>query len=241
MAAALNIIATHLCANIFKPCFVPESVADSKTIKEVLASMADLRKEEQFTRAVLLSLYPPEQITEAISQAVHITLRDILKDLRIFLGDRVETFSPGLETLLERAAALSKEMQQSKKMVEVSCEDGDSAERADEYLPQFGELKSDTGPTKFEMLYLFPHFHVPEDNKVVYEGVLLWPEQEVVVAAEQELRDFKAGRRVKTGRGMSGSVIRETKRERRQSNVFGAENGRISFSPTSPRIERFPT
>jgi hypothetical protein len=203
--------------------------------------MADLRKEEQFTRAVLASMYPPEKITAAINRAVHMTLEEILKDLGVFLGDRVETFSTGLLALLEKAVAISKEMQQSKKMVEASFEDGDSAERSDEYLPQFGELKSITGPAKFEMLYLFPRFYVPEDNRIVHEGVFLWPEQEFIVVAEQELRDFKAGLRVKNGRGMSGSAIRESKRERRQSTVIGAENGSMSSSPTSPRIGRFPT
>ena len=240
MAAALHILATHLCANIFKPCYIPESAADSRTIKEILdyQSTTGLRKEEKFIRALLISMYPDESVKAAINRAVQITTEDILKRLSVFLGDGVQTFSARLTALLKRAASISTEMQQSKKMVEVNVEGGDFAERPDEYLPDFGKIKSFTGPAKFEMLNLFPHIYVPEDGKVVYQGIFLFPDQEVVIAAEQELRDFKAGRRAKNGRSISGSAMRESKRERRQSTVIGGENGSMSASPTSPRAGR---
>jgi hypothetical protein len=108
------------------------------------------------------------------------------------------------------------------------------------YLPDFRKLKSLTGPAKFEILNLFPHIYVLEDKKVVHQGVFFFPDQEVVIVAEQELRDFKAGMRAKNGRGMSRSTVRESKRERRQSMVIGGGNGSMSSSPTSPRTGRLP-
>jgi hypothetical protein len=240
VAAALNILATYLCANIFKPCYIPESAADSETIKEILGyqSTTGLRKEEKFMRALLISMYPDEQVKAAINRAVQITVEDILKCLSFFLNDRVQTFRTGLEALLKGAANLSRQMQQSEKMVEVNVEGGDFAERPDEYLQDFGELVSPTGPARFEMLNLFPHIYVPEDGKVVLQGIFLFSDQEVVIAAEQELRDYRAGMRAKNGRSISGSVIRESKRERRQSTAIGGENGSMSVSPTSPQARR---
>jgi hypothetical protein len=236
VAAALNILATYLCANIFKPCYIPESAADSETIKEILGyqSATGLRKEEKFIRALLISMYPDEQVKAAIHRAVQITVEDILKCLSFFLNDRAQTFKTGLAALLKRAANISVQMQQSEKMVEVNVEGGDFAERPDEYLQDFGKIVPLTSPAKFEMLNLFPHIYVPEDGTVVLQGVFLFPDQEVVVTAEQELRDFKAGMRARNGRGICGSAIRESKRERRQSTVIGGENGSILASPTSP-------
>lgn len=242
IAAALHILVTNLCTNIFKPCFIPESATDSKTIKEILdyQSATGLRKEERFTRALLTSMYPDELVKAAINRAVHITIQDIIKHLHVFLGDAVQTFSAGLAVLLRRAAAISLEMQQCEKMVEVNIETGDSAERPEEYLSGFGKLKPVTGPAKFEMLNLFPNIYVPEDKKVVHEGIFLFSDQEAVIVAEQELRDYKAGMRGKNGRGTSGSAMRESKRERRQSTVIGGDIGSVSSSPTSPRAGRPP-
>ena len=237
MAAALNILATYLSANIFKPCYIP---ADGETIKEILdyQSTTGLRKEEKFMRALLISMYPDEQVKAAINRTVQTTIEDILKCLSFFLNDRMQTFRPGLEALLKKAANISVQMQQSEKMVEVNVEDGDFAERPDEYLQDFGETVSPTGPARFEMLNLFPHVYVPEDGKVVFQGVFLFPDQEVVITAEQELRDFKAGMRAKSGRSICGSAIRESNRGRRQSTAIGGENGSMSASPTSPPARR---
>jgi hypothetical protein len=240
MAAALNILATYLCANIFKPCYIPESAADGTTIKEILDHQSEtgLRKEEKFIRALLISMYPDEQVEAAINRVVQITVEDIIKCLGLFLDDGVQTFRTELAALLKRAADISMEMQQSEKMVEVNAEGGDFAERPDEYLPDFGELMSPASPPKFEMLYLFPQIYVPEDRKFVHQGIFLFSDQEVVITAEKELRDFRAGMRAKNGRGIGGGAMRESKRERRQSTVIGGENGSMSASPTSPRAGR---
>jgi hypothetical protein len=237
MAAALNILSTRLCANIFKPCYIPGSATDSTTIKEILdhQSATGLRKEEKFIRALLTSMYSDEQVKAAINRAVQITIEDTLKCLSFFLNDGVQTFKTELAALLKRAVNISMQMQQSEKMVEVNIEGRDFAERSDEYLPGFGELMSPAGPAKFEMLNLFPQIYVPEDRKWVHQGIFLFPDQEVVIAAEKELRDFM---RAKNGRGTSGSAMRESKRERRQSTVIGGENGSMSASPTSPRAPR---
>jgi len=232
VAAALHILATHLCDNIFKPCFIPESAEDGRTIREILDHqfMTGLRKEEKFTRALLISMYPDERVTAAIDRVVQLTTEEILSQLSFFLSDGLQTFSTGIAALLKSAATISMEMQKSKKMVEVSVEDGDFADRADEYLPDFGQLQPLNSPTSFEMLNLFPHVYVPEDEITVHPGAFLFPDQEVVIVAEHELRDFRAGMRSKNGRGMSGSGMRDSKRERRQSMAIGAENGSLSFT-----------
>ena len=240
MAAALNVLATRLCDNIFKPCYIPESATGTNTIKEILdyQFMAGLRKEEQLTRALLISTYPPERVREATIQAVETTLQDVLEHLHVFLGDRVETFGSELKPILQRAAKLALEMQRSKKMVKVSVEDGDLMGHSDEYLGIFGELVPPTGPPKFEVLSLFPRIWVPEDDTIVHEGVVLWPDQEIVVVADQELRTFKAERKAKNGRGMSGTAQGGIKRERRQSVVFGGGKEIVSSPPNSPGVGR---
>jgi hypothetical protein len=244
VAAALNILATYLCANIFKPCYIPESATDGETIKEILdyQSTAGLRKEEKFIRALLTSMYPDEQVKAAINRAVQVTVDDVLKCLGFFLNDESQSFRTRLTALLERAANISRQMQQSEKMVEVnvegrdfSVEGEDFVERSDEYLGVFGEEISPTSPAKFEVLNLFPQIYVPEDRKFVHQGIFLLSGQEVVIAAEQEFRDFRAGIRAKNGRA---SFMRESRRGRRQSMVVSGENGSMSVSPTSPRAGR---
>jgi hypothetical protein len=240
VAAALNILATRLCANIFKPCYIPESAADSETIKEILdhQSATGLRKEEKFIRALLTSMYPDERVKAAINRAVQTTIDDILQCLSFFLNEEVQTFKTGLVALLKRAVDISMQMQQSEKMVEVNVEGGDFLELPDEHLEDFGEFVSSTGPAKFEALNLFPQIYVPEDGKFVHQGIFLFPDQEVVITAEQELRNVRAGMRAKSGRVISGSTMRESRRERRQSTALGGENGSMSASPTSPRAGR---
>lgn len=130
-----------------------------------------------------------------------------------------------------------KELQHSKKTVEVNVEDGDFTERPCEYLKEFGEPITPTGPQKFDMLNLFPRIYVPEDNKVVHQGFILWPDQEAVIAADQELKEFMARRRAKSGRGMSWSAMGGSKWERRQSTVI---DGGTGSTATSPGIGRLP-
>jgi hypothetical protein len=236
VAAALHIIATRLCANIFKPCYIPESAAGSEIIKQILQdlSRAQLQREEQFTRAVLTFMYPPDQVRAAIDVAVRTTLDDVLKQLGIFLVDD-KGFPAALEALLQDAAGLWQELQQSKTMVKASVEDEDSTERTDEYLPEFGEPISSAESQAFEMLSLFPRIYVPENGRVVHRGFFLWPDQEAVITAEQELKDFKAQKGARDGHGMNGTAVRGSKRERRQSAVISGEVGSIPSSPTSSR------
>jgi hypothetical protein len=242
MAAALHILAARLFANIFKPCYIPESSADCRTINEILDYQfrADMRKEENFTRALLLSMYPPEQVKAAIDRAVRTTLEDVLKHLGLFLNGGGETFSAELEALLRQVADIWMEMQRSKKIVEVNVEDGDYTDWPWESLKEFGEPIAATGPQKFDKLNLFPRIYVPEIDKIVYHGFVLWADQDSVLAADRELKESIARRRARSGNTIGGSVMGGSQRARRQSTIIDERNGSTQSPPTSPRTERFP-
>jgi hypothetical protein len=141
MAAALCTLATRLHANIFKPYYIPESLADCRTIKKILDDQfkVDIRDGEINTCA-LLSPCPEKQVKMAINLAVHTALEDILKHLGLFLNGRDDAFCTELEALLYRAADMWTETQHNKKAIEVNVEDGDFPEWQWEYLKEFSEL-----------------------------------------------------------------------------------------------------
>lgn len=183
-------------------------------------------------RALLLSVCAEGEVRAAINRAVHTTLEDILKHLGLFLNGGDHAFKKELEALLHRTARICTEIQRSKKTVEVSIEDGDLTEWAWGSLKDFGES---AGPQTLGMWNLFPRIYVPEDDKVVYPGFVLWADQETPRAADQELKEFTARKRVRGGNAMNGSG---SHRARRQSTVI--QGSSPSTSPTSPRTDRFP-
>lgn len=212
MAAALHVLARQLYINYFKPCYVPESTTVSDTIKAVLAQQftTDPQK-ERITRALLLSTYTPKEVNEAITQAVHETSREVL-NLLSPIGGGDETFRRDVEALFYEAADVWKEAQYSKKMVEVSMTDDDFEDwpwaQLDEFTSAVNEINGPPALPKFHMLNLFPRIFVPEDNYIVNKGFVLWHDQNTVIAAEQELSQYLAAKRLKLGRNgknLSGS------------------------------------
>ncbi len=187
-------------------------------------------------RALLLSAYMPEKVDAAIERAVQTTSRKVLTLLSLFLSNGAEAFHTDLKTLLYEAAEVWKEAQHSKKMVKASMKD------EEEWLwDDLDEFNSVATPTevqpdlqKFEMLNLFPRIFVPEDETKVYSGVVLWSDQNVVHAADQELRDYIRARRTCGGRGLNGSV--STRRERRQSLLIDGRDRGIVSVPIGSRV-----
>lgn len=207
-------ITSRLCANFFKPCYIPESAAASKTIKETLAQqlMVNVEK-ETIMRAMLLSTYAPGDVDTAIKRAVQATFEEVFSLVNpISSGDG--TLRMDIETLFHEAVDVWKEAQHNKKMVEASMTDEDFDDwpwdHLDEFTSAVAQVKAQPVSQKFDMLNLFPRIFIPEDNHIVYSGVVLWPNQNTVIAAEQELREYAAAKRSKCGR--NGNVSGASRR-----------------------------
>jgi len=222
MAAALHVIANQLCTIIFRPCYIPESLDVSEAIREIFKQQyMNNPKKERLTRALLISTFEPQKIDGAIKRAATSASENVLKLLSSIGGN--EDFRKDIERFFFDAANVWKEAQYSTKMVEASMEDDD------EWI--WGELEEFTAAaagTDPNMLTLFPRVYVTEDEHIVSSGFVLWGDQPIVLAAEQEYRDSIAARRP-----IGGSV----RRERRSSTVPDRRNGVTPSSPTSLKNE----
>ena len=224
MAAAMHVLASRLCQNIFKPCYLPESVDASEMIKSILAHQSiNNAEKERFTRALLPSTYDPHDVDAAIKRAVHVTSEEVVALLSpISTGD--PTLRTDIEALFNEAADVWKEAQHSKKLVEASMTEEDFEDWPWDHLEEFTSAvaQSTVQPVsrKFNVLNLFPRVFFPADNGIVYSGLVLWPDQRVVVVAEQELRECMAPRNFKLGG--NGSISGRT---RRMSVLNDGKNG----------------
>ncbi|KAI9808037.1 MAG: hypothetical protein M1827_007543 [Pycnora praestabilis] len=215
-----------------QPCYIPGSPILGDAIQEILAQhfLNDVRK-ESITRALLLSTYTPEQLDAAIKQAVDATSKNVLELLSPMGSD--EAFHKDVEALFCGAAGVWREAQHKRKGVEARMTDHFNDWQWS-YLDDFtvAEIRGQQpGLRKFDMLNLFPRVFVPEENHVVNPGFVLWPEQNTVFAAEQELREYMAPRRSKGG--WIGNIPGgSTRRGRRLSTLPVGRNGAIESSPT---------
>lgn len=226
MATCLHTIASNLSSNIFMPCYIPGSTAASETIREILSEQSiDDTKKELLTRALLLSTFLPEEVDAATKDAVVTASEGVFTLLGPIGGD--QDFRLEIQKLFQDAADIWKLAQYSKKMVEVftthkypnwtwdHLKDFDSADDESNVQPLIQD---------FEPLNLFPAIHVPEENRVISRGSLLWSDQTAVFEADRELRECIAARKPKSGRSgtVTGGPLR---RERRPSIVSNARNG----------------
>ena len=237
MAACLHILARRLCTDFFKPCYIPESPTFGDAIQEILAQqlLTDVRK-ERITRALLLSTYRPEEVDATIEQAVDATSKEVLELLRPIGG--TEDFRKDVVALFREAAGVWKEVQRSRKAVEVSMTDDITNSWKWSHLDELNvaEIKGQPGLPKFDMLNLFPRMFVPEDQHTVNPGCVLWSHQNIVFAAEQELRECIATRSSRggwVGTAPGGSL----RRERRPSTLPDGRYKIIGSSPTSLKTE----
>ena len=207
-------------------------------MQEILAqqSMTNAGK-EPIMRALLLSAYASEEVDAAIARAVQSTSREIISLLSPFLSSSVEAFYADLEALLYETAEVWKEAQHSEKMVEASMiEENDWPwEDLDEFDSAVAAPQAQPGPQKFNMLNLFPRVFVTEDNHIVYPGVVLWPDQNTVHAADQEFGDWMAARRTNGGRGPDGNFLARRERERRKSTLTEGKVGNGGYFLDKPR------
>ena len=224
MAACLHVLARQLYSDFFKPCYIPSFPVCDDEIQEILAQqlLTDVKK-ERITRALLLSTYGPEEVDEAIEQAVYTTSKEVLERLHPIGGN--EAFRKEVEALFRDAAVVWKEVQHSRKAVEVRMPDEFHNNGQWPHLDEFtvAGIKGQPGPPKFGMLNLFPRMFVHEDRHVVNPGCVLLPHQNTVFAAEQEFRETIA-----TKRSRGGSM-----RQRRPSTLPDGRYGATGSSPTS--------
>ena len=194
--------------------------------------MTDAGK-ESVTRALLLSTYGPEEVDAAVEHAVDTTSKDVFELLNPIGGDGA--FYEEIETLFREAAAVWKEAQHSRQVVDVRITD-DFNEWQWSHLEEFTVpgIKAQPGLQKFDMLNLFPRIVVPEDEYVVNYGFVLWSNQNIVFAAEQELRECMAARRSKGGIVSNGSM----RRERRLPALHDGSNAVMGSSPTSLKTDK---
>ncbi|MCJ1377893.1 hypothetical protein MMC17_000989 [Xylographa soralifera] len=237
MAACLHVLARRLSYDFFKPCYIPESPMFGEGIQEILNQqlLTDVGK-ERVTRALLLSTYGPEEVNAAIEQAVDATSREVLELLSPIGGN--EAFRKDVEALFREAAGVWKEVQRSRKAVEVSMIDDFKNVWQWSHLDDFTvvEIKGQPGPPKFDMLNLFPRMFIPEDQHIVNSGYVLWPHQNTAFAAEQELRECMLMKRSRGG-WMGNVPGGSMRRERRLSTRSDGRNGAIGSSPVSPKTE----
>lgn len=219
MAAAMHIVADRLCTNFFRPCYLPEYTDAVDPMKEILGQQYITNKQrERIMRSLMLSMYNPNEIDEAIKQAVQDTSEDVCQLLSV-IGGSEEGFRKDIKSFFYEAANVWKEAQCSNKMVEASTtEDYEDWQwdKLEEFTSAVGEAEPQSLLPRFEMLNLLPCIFVPETNHTVDHGCVLWPSQNTVIAAEQELTkcpvrkpklrkpSFAGGRRLSTQSDGSG-------------------------------------
>ena len=233
VAAALHIFAAQLHKNIFRPWYVPGSVRDSWTTKDILNRHfgASSRKGD-IVRALLLSNRQTEDENNAVANVAREASEYVHKQLHLFLGDGGTEFQARLEELFQEAANLWLEMQHSKKEIEAHIEEPLEYENDWAYLDDFGTITQQQQMPQSEALYLFPRLHISGDETVVHQGYVLWHDQAAVISAQQEVSECrKRNRRGMGGSSMSGSA-------RRDSMVISVENGNIQSPQASPTIRR---
>lgn len=190
-------------------------------------------RQESLTRALLLSMYNPENVKSAIKQIVHDTSNNILALLSLIGGN--EAFRNEIEALFQDAAAVWKEAQHSSKMLEASITD-DFDDWQWQVLEDFTVPGIDVQPELklFEKLPLFPRIWVPEEGHIVHRGFVLLPDQNTVVAAEQELRQsMKKLKNEWNASTPTGSI----RRERRLSMKLDGRSEVPLSSPINSRTE----
>lgn len=191
MAAAMHTLSDRLCNSFFRPCYLPECSDAGDPMKEILGQLYTMNpKRERIMRSLLLSIYSLKEIEEAIKRAVQETSEEVCQLLSL-IGGGEEAFRKDIKSFFHEAAKIWKEAQYSNKMVEASTdEDYENLEewdKLDEFTSAAGEIKLHSTFPKFEMLNLFPCILVPETDHTVDRGCVLWPAQNTVFAAEQEM------------------------------------------------------
>ena len=190
-AAALHIISARITTDIFKPCYLHETSEANEAIKGILHQQSLDEKKQRIVRALLL-LYPAEVVDKTIVRTVKNTADEVVRILSPILGNQTENFRTELIEVLHKAVNLWRKTQRSGEMVEASTQkDGYNGWKT---IREFGNFdkpsdmpKPPHGP---DHLNLFPYVYILSNGRdiPIYPGLVLWSDQKVVIAAEEECR-----------------------------------------------------
>ena len=104
VAAALHIFAAQLYMNIFRPWYVPESVEESWTTRNILNRHFGARSRKgNIVRALLLSNRQTEDENNAVADVAREASEYVHEQLRLFLSDDGTEFQARLEEAHARA------------------------------------------------------------------------------------------------------------------------------------------
>ena len=235
MAACMHILARQLYTHFFNTCYIPGTPLPDEGIHQILArQLEDDPVQESLTRALILSTYKRVEVDFAIEEAVSTASNEVFKLLGPIGGD--EAFLKAVRGLFCEAAAVWREAQHSKKKIVVSMAEDEKWmwSSLDDFTVPGIDVKP--GATRFEMLHLFPCIQVPVDNYIVNNGYILRPDQNTVLAADQEAKDCKTVRRYNSGR--NGTAPSELiHREVRPTNVLDGKNRILASSSAGARVD----
>lgn len=190
LAAAMHTLSDRLCNNFFRPCYLPEFSEAGDPMKEILDRLCtDNPQRERIMRSLLLSMYSTKEIDDAIKQAVQETSEEVCLLLSP-IGGGEEAFRKDIKSFFHDAAKTWKEAQYSKKMLGASTtEDYEdwNWDKLEEFDSAVDESQRQPTLPRFETLNLLPCILVPETDYTVDYGCVLWPTQNTVIAAEQEM------------------------------------------------------
>ncbi|KAI9768751.1 MAG: hypothetical protein M1840_004746 [Geoglossum simile] len=234
MAVASNILATRICANLFKVVYMPEIPATTEINGLVLQLCKCPDPEKQVVcRANLLSAWPQQTQDEAIERILLSTRKDVSRLLVPFVVGDKEKFPTDLDSILRKAVKIWKLIQRSKKLVIASvADDGhwswlSEGEYDKECFPP-ESLPEGAGQGYFVM-NLFPRAYDPTDMVVLYPGKALWSDQKTVVVAKRDHRRWEQDKEARDMENMPSI------QQRRSERI-----GRWSMSPPStPLLSSF--
>ena len=230
VAASLHVIARRISTDIFIPCYFPKSVEVSEAIKDILAAQFETdRSKERITRALLLSTYMSKEM-ETVQKVVNATSKDIAQRLDPIGANGA--FCKAMEQVLHEAANVWKEAQYSMKLVEASADDDFENwpwAQSDEFNSPVTETKAQVMLPNRHMLIISPRVYVPEDHSCVFPGYTLFPNQDIVLAAEHEYSQWKASKSKNGRTGSSSGVPRRLSVRQAEGNGMKPEE-RPTFS-----------
>ncbi|KAJ4577480.1 hypothetical protein HRR86_005217 [Exophiala dermatitidis] len=203
VALAMHIISSELTKQVFKPCYLPDSIESCAALQYILGDHLDADpKKVVLMRSLLLSNKTRDEYTAIIEQRSLSALDVVVPRLLLLCsndttaaGDKGFSLRKKLEAFFIAAAKLWQEIQYSDAEVRVvTCHEDGEVEQADLDWP-WGHL-DEYGPPRpaphDNKLLLFPGFYLLNGRFVLHEGIVLTKNQKVVLDAEAEYQQAAA-------------------------------------------------
>ncbi|KAL2423850.1 hypothetical protein ABEF95_008522 [Exophiala dermatitidis] len=203
VALAMHIISSELTKQVFKPCYIPDSIESCAALQYILGDHLDADpKKVVLMRSLLLSNKSRDEYTEIMEQRSLTALDAAVPKLLLLCsndtaaaGDKGLSLRTKLEAFFIAAAKLWQEIQYCDAEVRVvTCHEDGEVEQADldwpwGHLDEYGPPRA--APQDIKLL-LFPGFYLLNGRFVLHEGIVLAKSQKVVVDAEAEYQQAAA-------------------------------------------------